>query len=496
MKDNYSVDGRAGYLAFYLLCILSGIFAFLSKQTAVSLPLTILLVEYFCFDSTWAGWRRKLPWIGVFLGLGFLAVIYGLSGFQSIGSFGDLMEDVSRATRDSQMVSRWSYLCTQFSVVAKYVLLLFFPVGQNADPAFPFKAGFFDGWTPFAFLFLAGLCFVAILWRKKMPVISFGIFWFFITLSVESTIIPIRDAMFEHRLYLPVFGFSLATSYAVFRFFGDRRVLATMISFLVVVLLGIATYQRNGIWQSELLLWSDVLSKSPWNSRAHTNMGIVLARQGKTREAIEHFNESLRIKPGDAKTLMNSGNAMAMMQQYDEAVLLFTKLIDADPRNAKAQFNLGTALAHQGKIREAERHFREAIQLVPDYADARINLGLALMRQGKMEEATACFKEVLASNPNQKDAHAYLGLLLAKRGKMKDAEEQLVAAIKIDPLDVRSRTNLGSILAMQGRIDDAIEQFREVLRLKPDSKLVMKNLAILMKKKADTGTLRNPGRGN
>ena len=73
------------------------------------------------------------------------------------------------------------------------------------------------GGLPFCFFSCLSLISVAIWWRKKMPVISFGILWFFITLSVESSIIPIRDAMFEHRLYLPIFGFSLAASYAVFR---------------------------------------------------------------------------------------------------------------------------------------------------------------------------------------------------------------------------------------------------------------------------------------
>ena len=100
--------------------------------------MAILLVEYFCIDSTWAGWRRKLPWIGLFLLLGFIAVIYGLGGFQSGGSFGELMEDVSEASRDSEMVSRWSYLCTQFSVVAIYIRLLFLPCGTECGPCFSF----------------------------------------------------------------------------------------------------------------------------------------------------------------------------------------------------------------------------------------------------------------------------------------------------------------------------------------------------------------------
>ena len=66
-------------LVLYSLCILSGILAFLSKQTAASLPLAILLVEVMCIDSSWAGWKKKLPWLG--LALLFLVVaVFLLSG--------------------------------------------------------------------------------------------------------------------------------------------------------------------------------------------------------------------------------------------------------------------------------------------------------------------------------------------------------------------------------------------------------------------------------
>ena len=479
---------RTQFLALYFLCIVSGVFAFLSKQTAASLPIVILLVEYFCIDSTWAGWRRKVPWIGLILLLTLIAVLYGLGGFHNGSSFGELMEDVSEASRDSKMVSRWSYLCTEFCVIASYIRLLFLPFGQNADPAFPFKAGFFDGATPILFLFL--LCFIiSAFWlRKRVPVISFGIFWFFITLSVESSIIPIRDAMFEHRLYLPVFGFSLTVSYTVFHFFWKKRGFATMISFVVVMLLGIAAYHRNEVWQSGKLLWGDVVSKSPWSSRAHMNLANALAREGETAKAVEHYKESLVIRPDDTETLMNMGNAMAMMGKYKEATALFKQLIYYEPRNAKAYFNMGTVLAHQDKIVEAETYFRRAIQINTNFTDAKINLAMALMRQRKLEEAEKLLQEILVADREQKDAHAYLGLLFAKKGKLTDAEKELAMAIQIDPLDVRPRINMGSVLAKQGRIDEAITQFREVLRIKPESKRALAYLNELRKRKTQNRT--------
>ena len=495
----YRPIGSAPILCFYILCIVSGLLAFLSKQTAASLPLAILLVEFFCIDATWAGWRKKIPWIGLTILVGTIGVLfYSAGGLETLRSFGELVEDVSRATRDTENVGRWSYLCTQFSVLINYIRLLFFPIRQNADPEFPFVTGFFDGWTPLWFLFLAGILFFAVRFRKKVPVISFGIFWFFITLSVESSIIPIRDAMYEHRLYLPIFGFSIAVSYAFFGFLQKRRSVALSAACAIIMLLGTAAHHRNDVWQSSAVLWADVLSKSPWNGRAHTNLGIALSRQGKLREAVQHFNGALESNPGDVQTLMNLGNTLALMGEYSRAVLIFSKLIAHEPDNAKAHFNMGTALAHQGSVAEAEGNFRKAVECSPGFIDARINLGIALMRQAKMDEAIDCFKTVLEANPNQKDAHAYLGLLFAKQGRLRDAEKELAAAIHVDPNDARARTNLGSVLAIQGRIDEAMDQFQKVLEIKPDSKQALKNLAILMQKKAKMrkGPLRNSGNIN
>ena len=204
-------------LALYSLCILSGVLAFLSKQTAASLPLAILLVEVMCIDSSWAGWKKKLPWLGLALLLLVVAVLLVSGKLAGTGSFGELLEDISRETRETETISRWNYLCTQFTVVTTYIRLLFLPLGQNADPVVPFKTGFFDGLTPLAFLFLLALMVFAIRVRKKMPAVTFGIFWFFITLLVESSVIPIKDAMFEHRLYLPMFGFAIGLSATVFQ---------------------------------------------------------------------------------------------------------------------------------------------------------------------------------------------------------------------------------------------------------------------------------------
>ncbi len=469
---------------FYLLCGVFGSLAFLSKQNAASLPLTLFLVEYFCVDSVWGGWKKKGVWIGVAALTGGVIALFFVNFFHEIDSLRTLAEDVAAASRDSKVVSRWQYFCTQFCVIPIYIRLLLFPVGQNADPRFPFKEGFFDGWTFLGFCFLCSIILASILFRKRVPVVSFGVLWFFITLSVESSIIPIRDAMFEHRLYLPAFGFCLSVSYFVLSVFNKRRFLGSFVCVAIIAGFGFGAYQRNEIWQSSKALWEDVLTKSPWNNRAYTNLGIELAREGELAEAISRFQESLKLQPGDPLTLLNLGNALAMSGQYTEAVSIYTKLIAHDPNNPRAHFNMGTTLGHMGKLSLAEGYFREALRLLPGFVDAKINLGMALMKQKRFDDAIRCLQEVLQADEKQKDAHVYLGLALAKKGKLKEAGDAFGMAVKLDPLYVRARVNLGTVLAQQGRIDDAIYQFTEVLKLEPNYSVAVRNLEILRRKKA------------
>jgi putative component of toxin-antitoxin plasmid stabilization module len=207
---------------FFAASLLAGAFAFFCKENAATLPGVILLVEYFLFDRTWRGWKKKLIWL-VPLGvlLAFLA-LYFLSSMRGL-KLGNLLEDVSVLTRETRTVDRWSYLCTQFNVLVEYMRLMFFPVGQNVDPMYPFKKGLFDGVTPLMLIIIVAVILVGIWNIRRRAAISFGIFWFFITLSIESSIFPISDAMFEHRLYLPLFGFAFSMVYIVFESFFRQK---------------------------------------------------------------------------------------------------------------------------------------------------------------------------------------------------------------------------------------------------------------------------------
>ena len=472
--------------AYFGLSIVCGMLAFLSKQNTASLPGVILLAEYLLIDRTWEGWKRKFPWFALTFAFWIFFVFY-VAGFFSGGIEGQgLLEDVSRLTQETEDGSRWSYLCTQFNVLVIYIRLFFVPIGQNLDYLYPFKTGFFDGYTPLAFAFLIGIIAIGIWNIRKRPVICFGVFWFFITLSVESSVIPIRDALFEQRLYLPVFGFAIIVSYLVFQYLSKRLSWAVAISVVIILCLGTATYLRNRVWKDNISLWSDVVSKSFHNYRANINLGAALDNQGRTEEAIEHYLQALQLKPDYDKAHYNLGNALDNLGRTEEAIEHYLQALRINPDYDEAHNNLGNALKKRGRTEEAIEHYLQALRIKPDYVEAHNNLGNALNNQGHTEEAIEHYLQVLRIKPDNAEAHNNLGNALKKQGRTEEAVKHYLQALRIQPDFAEAHNNLGNALNKRGRTEEAIEHYLQALRINPDFAQAHYNLGFALDKQGRT----------
>ena len=453
-------------LLYFAFCGISGVLAFFSKENAATLPGIILLVEYFLFDRSWQGWKKKLIWVVplgvllVFLALYFMSVSRGFK-------FENLLEDVTVITRATEKVSAWRYLCTQFSVLVQYLRLLFFPVGQNIDHMYLFKAGFFDGLTPLAFAFIMAVIFFGIWNIRKRAAISFGIFWFFITLSIESSIFPITDAMFEHRLYLPVFGFAVSIVYMIFQLFSRREKWANFLLMSAVVILGVGTFQRNRVWQDPFLLWADSARKNPNNHRAHNNLGAELNDRGQPMRAMREYSRSLEIKPDFADANNNVGNILIRQGQYEEAIRYLSKALNKKPRLVGAHNNMGVALASMGDLDGAIRHLEKAVRLKPRYAEAHNSMGNALAQKGLVKEALKAWFRAAELDPRYAEPHFNMGVMFELQGEVKEARRCFSEAIRIKPNYAQAYSKLGFISAREGNYKAAMKLFSDALRINP-----------------------------
>lgn len=396
-----ALSGGLGYrtTGLFILSAICGVLAFLCKQSAASLPGAIILVEYVCFGGTRKEWVRKLFWMVPVFILFEIFVLYS-SGLFAGSESADIINGISDLTRETPQVTRWRYLCTQFNVLVIYLRLLICPINQNLDYVYVFKKGFLDGLTPFAFTFLVGLVLFAFWKRKKYPVFAMAVWWYFITLSVESSFVPIRDALFEHRLYLPMFGFALFVSWFVFYVFQRKRTWAVVVCIALVTLLGTASYLRNGVWRDRVTLWTDVVEKAPHNVYAYYNLGLAYADEGRTDRAVQYYEKALSMQPKMQRPRYHLGVIYSQRGDLEKAVMYLTQYLEAHPRNVLAHVNLGITLAKKGDYEAAYRHFRQALDIAPHHVSALYNWGVTLEMQGRMEEAVDRYKKAVEIDPD------------------------------------------------------------------------------------------------
>jgi tetratricopeptide (TPR) repeat protein len=181
-------------------------------------------------------------------------------------------------------------------------------------------------------------------------------------------------------------------------------VLETLIYVFVILFLGVGTYWRNNIWNSDVDLWTDCVKKSPHKDRAHYGLGFALMSQGKYDEAIPHFNEALRINPNYAVAHNSLGTVFLNQGKYQEASDQYKEALRIYPDYAEARNNLGTVFLNQGKYQDATDQYKEALRIKPDNAIARINLGIAYLGIGDRNQALKEYEILKTMNPDSANA--------------------------------------------------------------------------------------------
>jgi hypothetical protein len=138
--------------------------------------------------------------------------------------------------------------------------------------------------------------------------ISIGVIWFFVTISVESSVIPIKDIIFEQRVYLPSVGFiSSCTGLFMLVVMKVRpgmngRLKAAVPAVCILVLLSIATYARNGVWTDEVKFWDDVVRKTG-KAIGYNNRGNAYSKKGEYALALRDLNKAVSSFPRPGASL-------------------------------------------------------------------------------------------------------------------------------------------------------------------------------------------------
>ncbi len=463
-----------------------------SKETALTLPFMALLCEITFFKSSARTVAiRMVPFAAAALLIPLVTIAAMGSG---IGQETGFTEIFDKASAETGCITRTQYLLTQFRVVATYLRLLILPINQNLDYHYRISVSFFSpkvlSSLALHISLLTAACWLLIRYRHKegeglLAIAGFGIFWFYLSLSVESSLIPILDVIFEHRVYLPSFGMILAAVSLAAYFMERARPRHRLIPAVTVGILStatlayaVATYNRNKVWESRSKLWEDVLKKSPGKPRPNNAVGHIKAGAGMNSEAIPYFKKAIELAPAYDDARLNLAISYYDLGRFDEARVELEKVVKAAPGTSTG-VNL-LALTYMKLERD-----EDALRVLTDPAkknDKDHNIlnttGMVYAKMGNFERAEASFEKALALSPDNDGIIYNLARLYEKFDHIDKAIQAAERVVELNSKFHEAANMLGGLYLKTGERAKARAQFAKAVALAPDNPKYKRNLEI------------------
>ncbi len=393
--------------------ILAGV-AFFTFEMTLTLPLLLTLLE-FCF-------RRK----DLKNNTKNLVPYYILAGFYVFVRVVVL-----------QITSRGEYLVGSFyltmltmvKAIVVYISLLIFPfdlsLNQTVDdgiyswvhPLSPTaaiaKQSIFDLDILFFVGVLLAILFLAVVFFKKKPIVTFSIGWFFISLLPVLYIIPQGPVMQERYVYIGSFGWCLLAVYILNSIsnikypMSNIKYIPTIILVLLLVFYGSRTFLRNRDWKDSFAIWSSIAAQIPSDVisnyyvagyykekkmndvaigyyyrvlatedklyEAHNALGEIYLSEGRLNVAIVEFKKALSINPKLGSAL-NTLNNLELFRSFDNYSSKLPVLVAASINLPAQEINLETKGGLIFKMPLVWQIMQDGKSLVLENAQKSINI--------------------------------------------------------------------------------------------------------------------------
>ena len=422
---------------YYFSSIIFAIVAMFTKEIAITLPLMIFLYELSFFDTkNNLNWRRISPFL---LTLFIIPITMLLTKSKMFHVIQDIAQEPGG-------ISPLHYLFTQLRVMVTYIRLVFFPFNQNIDYDYPIFDNIFELPVLSSLMFLIIIFYIAQCLFLRYRLLSFSIFWFFLALLPESSSLPAKDVIFEHRLYLPLVGYSMFFVSSIYYVLGNKRFKVMVIILAIIVMINsFLTFQRNKVWVNDISLWGDTIIKSPGKARPYYTLGVAYDQQGDPTRAIYNLNKANAINPAYAEVYYTRGIFYEKKGYTALALSDYNKAIELNPDYAKAYYNRGNIYIEQNNFAQALSEFNKAIEKNTSYEKAYINRGNIYSRQGNFIQAVSDYNQAEAINPD----------------------------------DIEVYINRGTCYARQGDFDQALLDYNQIIALNPKYAQVYYNRAVI-----------------
>ena len=431
-------------MAFVLFFI-----ALLSKENAITFVLIVPLIYWFFLKTEWStAFKQAIPFVAA--AILFMILRGAIIGNQFTGEQNELMNNPYLKIVGNQYVpfETGEKMATIIYTLGKYIQLLIFPHPLTHD-YYPRHIGImqFSDWQVLLSLVVYGglvaLSLRGIAWqlrgRQKRDVVSFGLAFFLITLSIVSNIVfPVGTNMAERFIFMPSVGFCLVLAVILVKYLKNYAIYTAI---GIAIFFGIKTFTRNFDWKDNYTIFTTDVNVSQNSAKLQCSAGGAMIEKAATETnptlkkeqlnaAIGHLRRSLEIHPTYKNPYLLMGNAYIYLENFEKAIEEYQNGLKLDPQFKDIKVNLALAYREMGRIYgqqkndmpKAIEYLEKSVIYNSKDAQAYSNLGTCYGLTGQTQKAIDALERALAIRFDKNDA---MNLSIAYRifGNSAKAEE-------------------------------------------------------------------------
>jgi len=462
---------RANKWHSYVVCALLYVLALMSKPTSTSLPLGMLLLDFWPLRRlSRRSMAEKIP----------LFIIGGVSA---------VITYVSQKNT-CNVILPGHYGLLRIPLVFAYDIGFYFAKmvwPANLTPHYAFPIPLNIGNPAILKYVVLGIALVAVLafslrWTRS-PMTGWLIFFVMILPTMQA--LQFSDVIASDKFaYLPASGILIVIAWAISKMLGSeeppRLSLRNTVVISFVIMLGIAetlaTRHQLTYWKDSETLFAHMAAVTPESVSPHNNLALIYAEKKEYDKAAEELRKVLSLNPNEPAANFHMGRVLQEQGNVEEALSYFRKVMTISPEDPHVYNAIGELFVSRNMLDDAIETYRAGLKPNPGDGYLHRGLGMALLEQGRVAEA---IQELTAAAELLPDAgvHVNLGHALLAAGDVEGAVQHFRRAIWLDPGNPQAHYNLGNVWLMQGRLDEAVICYEKAIALKPDYAKAYGNMA-------------------
>lgn len=442
---------------YFGLSLIFGLLSMLSKPMAVSLPLTLLLLDWFKQrEETDQCLIEKIPFFITTLGLAWSTHLENHSAFA-----------IESNLFSAILIFVWTFM---FYIQSFFLPLNLMPIYKTPEPIH-----FTNG--NYLLAVMTFILFIMVVFKqRKNRWFIFAVMFYLVMIFFLLRFGQLQDidVVADRFMYLPSAGFCLLIGGWIdsrFQSLEKTKLQLAASTIMIGILFATLAYlaqEYSKVWQNSITLWNVVIEKSPKLSTAYINRSRIYIELNDTKAALEDCNQAIALNPSKLGAYINRSIVYTLTEKYDLALKDLDYILSTDRQSAESYLNRANLYARWKKTNEALSDYSRAIKLNPIYFEAYNQRGLLYISLNKYDLALQDFNYVI-HNSSQYNEQAYLnrGIAFSASGELNKSMDDFHKILNHNPAHLKALNNLAATYFAQGKTDLAIQEYTKALTMKP-----------------------------